>query len=75
MEQDFVGELISNTITHTRLEIANSYDTYEQIGKYATNIKHQQNDNAHDTVVLNDVDNDFWDNYSFSIEDFDKSGD
>lgn len=70
LEQDFVGELISNTITHTRLEIANSYDTYEQIGKYATNIKHQSNDSP---IVLNDVDNDFWDNYNFTINDFEES--
>lgn len=34
-EQDFVGNLITNTITHTRLSIANKYDTYEQIGKYS----------------------------------------
>lgn len=30
-EQDFVGELIENTISHTRLSVANSYDTYETI--------------------------------------------
>lgn len=30
-EQDFVGELVENTISHTRLSVANSYDTYETI--------------------------------------------
>ena len=34
-EQDFVGNLISNTISHTQLRIANLYDTYEQIGKFS----------------------------------------
>lgn len=32
-QQDFVGELVENTISHTRLSVANSYDTYETISK------------------------------------------
>lgn len=35
IEQDFVGELVENTVEHTRLKIANLYDTYEQIGEYS----------------------------------------
>lgn len=34
-EQDFVGDLIENVVEHTRLKIANMYDTYEQIGEYS----------------------------------------
>lgn len=35
IEQDFVGELVENTVEHTRLKIANLYDTYEQIGEFS----------------------------------------
>lgn len=35
LEQDFVGELIENTVEHTRKNIADLYDTYEQIGEFS----------------------------------------
>lgn len=34
-EQDFVGELVETTIWHCEKSIADSYDTYEQIGQYS----------------------------------------
>lgn len=41
-EQDFVGELIENTISHTRLSVANSYDTYETISNIEPQKKQPQ---------------------------------
>lgn len=40
-EQDFVGELIENTISHTRLSVANSYDTYETISNIVPQTKEE----------------------------------
>lgn len=34
-EQDFVGELVETTLWHMEKSICDSYDTYEQIGKYS----------------------------------------
>lgn len=71
-EQDFVGNLITNTITHTRLSIANCYDTFEQIGKYsnykdisvATTTKATEG-----SVVNNELASEFYET-NFDIEDF-----
>lgn len=41
-DQDFVGELIENTISHTRLSVANSYDTYETISNIIPLHKEQE---------------------------------
>ena len=32
-QQDFVGELVHNVVEHTRISVANSYDTYETISR------------------------------------------
>lgn len=51
-EQDFVGELIENTVEHTRLKIANLYDTYEQIGEFSN----YSNQSAESTELRNRLD-------------------
>lgn len=38
LDNEYVAPIISTTITKCRLKIANSYDTYEQIGKYSSKI-------------------------------------
>lgn len=37
-EQDFVGDLIENTVQHCVKKIYDMYDTYEQIGKFAKQV-------------------------------------
>lgn len=36
LDNEYIAPIISTTITKCRLKIANSYDTYEQIGKYSS---------------------------------------
>ena len=38
LDNEYIAPIISTTITKCRLKIANSYDTYEQIGKYSSKI-------------------------------------
>lgn len=77
LEQDFVGELIENTVEHTRLKIANLYDTYEQIGEfsnYNTSKPSVGSFEPHDKADLlnlkreevSSIDTDIWDNESRS---------
>lgn len=78
LEQDFVGELIENVVEHTRLKIANLYDTYEQIGEfsnYSTKPQHTEEpiDSLGNADLLNlkkqelsKIDTDIWDNESRS---------
>ena len=54
-DNDFVAPLVENTISHTRKDIANSYDTYEQIGKFSRRISLTGN-----AVDENNIDKDFW---------------
>lgn len=76
LEQDFVGELIENTVEHTRLKIANLYDTYEQIGEFSnyTSKPSVGSLEPHDKADLlnlkreevSKIDTDIWDNESRS---------
>lgn len=38
LDNEYIAPIISTTITKCRLKIANSYDTYEQIGKYSSKL-------------------------------------
>lgn len=38
LDNEYIAPIISTTITKCRLRIANSYDTYEQIGKYSSKL-------------------------------------
>lgn len=65
-DNDWVAPLIENSIEHTRLKIANMYDTYEQIGKYSSFREldsHEKDELLKlDSELLFDskIDKDFW---------------
>lgn len=72
-DQDFVGTLITNTITHTRKSIANCYDTFEQIGKYSNykDVSVATTTKATEWSVVNEeLAQDFYET-DFELEDFD----
>lgn len=50
-DNDWVAPLIENSIEHTRKKIADSYDTYEQIGKFA---------NVSRETLEDKIDDEFW---------------
>lgn len=58
-EQDFVGALIENTVSHCVKKVYDLYDTYEQIGKFAKKVKTKSG--ALESAPLEGQDVDFWD--------------
>lgn len=58
-EQDFVGDLVENVIEHTRLLVANLYDTFEQIGEYS-NYSDVDVSNVPQEEELKNADKEFW---------------
>ena len=57
-DQDFVGDLIENTVQHCVKKIYDMYDTYEQIGKFAKSLAPT---GASDGQPVEGQDIDFWD--------------
>ena len=57
-EQDFVGNLIENTVQHCVKKVYDLYDTYEQIGKFAKKVKTKTA--APESVAVDGQDLDFW---------------
>lgn len=57
-EQDFVGNLIENTVAHCVKKIYDLYDTYEQIGKFAKKVKSETDALESKSVEGQDID--FW---------------
>lgn len=57
-EQDFVGNLIENTVSHCVKFVYDLYDTYEQIGKFAKKVKSESG--ALVSKPLEGQDVDFW---------------
>ena len=58
-EQDFVGTLIENTISHCVKFVYDLYDTYEQIGKFANKVRTDTGALEGQPVEGQDID--FWD--------------
>lgn len=61
-EQDFVGELVETTVWHCEKEIANCYDTYEQIGKYSNYTCAPESKQVE--LEKKDIDTKFWNDIS-----------
>ena len=71
-EQDFVGELVETTVWHCEKSIANSYDTYEQIGKYSNYACGPQTQQAEvenfTNEYINKLDDEFWNDIDLSTD-------
>lgn len=62
-DNDWVAPIIGTLISHTQLRLANSYDTFEQIGfnstAYESKVELKENNVSRETLT-SDIDNDFW---------------
>lgn len=60
-EQEFIAPIISTTITHTRLCVANSYDTHELIHNKLSSFSSSDFDNLEEEKETNEeIDKEFW---------------
>ena len=62
-DNDWVAPIIGTLVSHTQLRLANSYDTFEQIGfnstAYESKVELKENNVSRETLS-NNIDNDFW---------------
>lgn len=62
-DNDWLAPIIGTLVSHTQLRLANSYDTFEQIGfnstAYESKVELKDNNVSRETLS-NDIDNDFW---------------
>lgn len=60
-ENDWIAPIIGTLISHTQLKIANSYDTFEQIGYNSSSFCDNKSQKIEEEST---IDNDFWSNES-----------